>query len=340
MEKRMGSEADARAELDAITDDLVKKLHDKRSRWAELYGLIDRVESAGLWRAGGFRSMTKWLEDLSRRAGCQIQYLWRVKKAGRFYSAYEAAERAAGRDVAGVDDVQLGDEMLADIDRIAEGKPEKAREYVEAALSGDLTKARLKQMVRTAAGARRAARAKSQAAGVAEGEGSGGVDGATAADIVLALDNPAVFYSEEERTAHLLKGAIRRFCVLSEFPVQTGTADRARRMDALIIGNRGGTDQYECTLDSVEIKVTESDLRGDTKHLEYEPFADRCWFAVPAGLADAACEVAPDGWGVIVYDVPTKGVVVERAAAMRPGVMRSVTLATALLRLAPAMPMQ
>lgn len=322
-----------RAELDAITTDLLDKLHDKRSRWSELYMLIDKVESASLWRAGGFSSMTKWLEDLSRRAGCQIQYLWRVKKAGKFYKAYADAEQAAGRAVAPVDEVQLGDEMLANIDRISGGKPERAREYVAAALDGSLTKAKVKQMVKATAGARRAAKA----AAAAGEQSGGGVDGVTAADMILALDNPTLFYSAEERAAHLLRGARRSFALLAEFPVQTGTADRARRMDALVIGNRFGTDQYECTLDMVEIKVTESDLRGDTKHLEYEVFADRCWFAVPAGLADAAAELAPDGWGVIIYDSATGLASVAQPAELRPGVMRATTLATAALRLAPQM---
>lgn len=329
------TQAEQRAELDAITTDLLDKLHDKRSRWSELYLLIDKVESAALWQAGGFSSMTKWLEDLARRAGCQIQYLWRVKKAGKFYKAYADAEQAAGRQVAPVDEVQLGDEMLANIDRISGGKPDRAREYIAAALDGTLTKAKVKQMVKATAGARRAAKVKTEAADASTD--GGGVDGATAADVILALDNPALFYTEGERSAHLLRGARRSFALLAEFPVQTGTADRARRMDALVIGNRGGTDQYECTLDMVEIKVTESDLRNDTKHLEYEPFADRCWFAVPAGLADAAAEVAPTGWGVIIYDAATGTASVSQPAELRPGVMRATTLATVALRLAPQM---
>lgn len=317
-----------RAELDEIESDLLHKLHDKRSRWSELYMLMDKVESGSLWRAGGFSSMTKWLEHLARLAGCQIQYLWRVKKAGKFYKAYADAEQAAGRVVAPVDEVRLGDEMLADLDRISDGKPERAREYVAAALGGTLTKAKVKQMVKATASAKRTAKAAGK-------EQGGGVDGVTAADIMLALNNPGLFVEEWGEFVDEHHSRDGHFTILAEFPVQTGTSDHARRMDALAISQLTCIDMYSVGLDMVEIKVTENDLRRDTKHLEYEPFVDRCWFAVPLGLKDAALDAAPEGWGVIIYYSDKKWARVARRAEKLPGVMRSTTIATALGKMLP-----
>ena len=319
-------------ELDQITDELVHKLKDKRSRWSELYQLIARVEACQLWKSR-FKSMTKWLEDLARKAGCQIQYLWRVKKAGKFYSAYAEAEAAAGREAASVEDCGLGDEMLADIDRISEGKPEKAREYIGAAMAGELTKSKVKEMVRTTAGARAKAKGKPSPKHAAP---EGGADGATASDLLLAL-TPEVFYSSEQLGKHLLHGERRVWRVFSEFRVETGTSAHARRMDALVVSNAADKSQYDVCLDMVEIKVTESDLERDTKHLEYEPYADRCWFCVPESLSFKAEELAPEGWGVLVWSPVSKAVRVTRQAEVRRGLMRAVTLSTALVKSLPNM---
>lgn len=338
-EKRQQDEraAATAGELDEITAELVEDLRQKRAGWAEIYTRIARVESGELWRAAGYSSLTKWIEDLARRAGCQVQYIWRVKKAGKFYSAYAAAEAAQGRQAAPIEECGLGDEMLADLDRVADGDAAKAARYMGMALDGSLTKAKVKDMARTAAAARRAAKAVGQHADAPATAADGQVAAATAADILLALDSPALFYTADERGARLAPWQRRGFKLMAEFPANTGTADRARRMDALAIGPRSGVDQYECTLDMVEIKVSKSDLEHDTKHLEYESFADRCWFAVPADLVERAGELAPDGWGVIKYNPDTGAACIERAAELRPGVMRAQTLATALLRMLPPM---
>lgn len=329
-------EAAARRKLEEVTSELVEKINDRKARWAELYSLMAEVEGDQLWHAGGFRSMTKWMEELARIAKCNIQYLWRIKKAGGFYVRFAAAEKAAGREVVPVEELTLGDEMLADIDRVADGDEEKAREYIGAALDGTLTKSKVKDMVRATAGTRRKAREARKAAAAGEAPApAGGEDGATPGDIVLAL-KPEVFYGEDVAARHLLHGARRVWRVFSEFPVRTGTSDRARRMDALCMSNAGDDDQYDLMLDMVEIKVTFADLKRDTKHLEYENFADRCWFAVPESMSYAAVQACPDGWGVLVWSPVSRRLRVEVEAEALRGMLRAETMATALVKTLPA----
>lgn len=320
-----------KAELDDITARLVEKINDQTARWSALYGMIEEVEGQRLWEDGGFKSFTKWFEDLARRAKCNIQYLWRVKKAGSFYARYAEAERAAGRDAAPVSEVTLGDEMLADIDRISDGDPEKAHEYIAAALGGKLSKAKLRSMVKATAGARRKARAAKS--GDTDAAVHGGEDGCTAADIIIAL-RPEVLHPGASGR-YLMRGVRRVWQVFGELPVRTGTSDHARRIDALCVSNAGDDSQYDVALDMVEVKVTFDDLARDTKHLEYEPFVDRCWFAVPESMSHAAEEAAPDGWGVLVWSPVTRALRVVRNAEVRRGAMRAEVLATALVKALP-----
>lgn len=338
---------DARTEdLASATEELVGLLSGKARGWAEIYALISRVEEGRLWEAG-FRSMTKWVEDLARRAGCQVQYIWRVKKAGRFYAAYAARHP----DAPSADEVRIGDEMLADLDRVSEGDAERADAYVGAALRGEITKRKVKELVRATATRRRAARRSGGGAGAPAPAGGAA---ASAADVIAAITPQALFGAGDERASRrLARGERRVFQVLGEFPCGSATSDRARRVDAMVVTNIDagpgahglpGCAADAVTLHGIEVKVAKSDLLRDRKHLEYEAYCDFCWFAMPQSLyseveADAA-EWLSDGWGVLVLGDQEAGAgrlaVAVPAARNGRAVMRDVSMATALVRLAGA----
>lgn len=336
--------------LSEITDDLVDMLSEKRRRWAAIYELMEEVERKAMWKPEYF-SLTRWIEDLARRAHCQVQYLWRVKKAGRFYVQWEEERKRAGKPVPPLEDCPLGDEMLADIDRLTEGNPKRAELYLSAAMNGSLSKKRVKQLVRETKERRAGNRKRRKnamwqdwSALSADADQGGATDdgasaaGAVTADAVIMGLRPTLFHDRFDLSCPLQAGERRVWQVLTEFPVKTGSTAHARRMDALCISNAGtsAANQYDVVLDSVEVKVALSDLTRDTKHLEYEIYADRCWFAVPVDLEDKALELAPDGWGVLVLDGESE-LRVARKAQLKRGDMRGVTLATALVKTLPTM---
>ena len=317
-----------RGRLEELTAGLVEMLGAKQRRWADIYRSMVEVEDGGLWKDAGFHSFTKWMESLAREAHCQIQYLWRVRKAGRFYARYQEEQRVAGPEVPDMSDLPMGDEMLADLDRVTEGNPVRAAAYMSAALRGDLTKGEVKRIVAATSATRRAGSKR---------RGRDESSGVTAAEVLAAL-RPAVFLGEEVTARRMLRGERRVWWVAGEFPVPSGDADRARRIDAMVVTNADageGDDQYGVVLRAVEVKVAESDLRGDTKHLDYEAFADECYFAVPSNLEGLATELAPDGWGVVSYDTASMKARVAVPAERRPGAMRGVSMATALVKVLP-----
>lgn len=328
-------------ELERTTEELVGLLSGKARGWAEIYLLMARVEDAALWEAA-YPSMTKWVEDLARRARVQVQYLWRVKKAGRFYSAYLSRNPGAPP----MDEVRIGDEMLADLDRISEGSAERADAYVESALRGEITKRRVKEIVRATAESRKAARGDRGPAGGGRGA-SPAPQGPTATDVIAAIGPEALFGGDERLERRLLRGERRVFQVLGEFPCGCATSDHPRRIDAVVVTNidtgpgaRGlpGCPQDAVTLHGIEVKVSPGDLRRDAKHVEYEPYCDYLWMAMPASLYSAMREDSDgwlsDGWGVLVLG--DDGVMSVAVPARRNGnaTMREVAMATALVRLA------
>lgn len=344
-----------RQQLAEATDELVGLLSGKARGWAEIYRQISRVEEGRLWVAGGYGSMTKWIEDLARRAHVHVQYLWRVKKAGRFYSAYAARHQ----DAPPMSEARIGDEMLADLDRVSEGSDERADAYVAAALRGEITKSKVKELVR-ATSARRRARA-AMASGDASADTIGHeVDGAAtggasehparaqATDVLAAITPEALFGTTDERVGRrLLRSERRVFHVLSEFPIRSATSDHARRVDAMVVTNvdagQGAHGLPGCppdavTLHGIEIKVSELDLRRDTKHLEYEAYSDYLWFAMPASLYSAVAQDAgewlSEGWGVLVLGEDGRMSVAVPAQHNDCAAMRDVSLMTALVRMA------
>lgn len=299
-------------ELEAITTEVCGLLRGGSRRWSDIYLAMAHVQRDELWKVK-YHSFTDWVKNVAKEAKIQVSYLWRVRKAGAFYAEY--AERAAAAGVAhkALSEVEYGDEMLADVARICGKDKARADRIMAKITSGQLSKSDIKKMLKTVRTARDAA-ASQGADDARESSETDEVKQAKAAaeDILLAITPDALLGTDVlDNLPAPLDSERRIFDVLPEFPVKTGTSDHARRMDALVTTNIGvddihGCDQYGVVLHCVEIKVSKYDLMNDEKHLDYMPFADFCWLAVPAELAAEAEKLAePEGWGVLTYDSET-----------------------------------
>ncbi len=96
-----------------------------------------------------------------------------------------------------------------------------------------------------------------------------------------------------------------------------------------------GGDSYDLRLHNVEIKTSESDLKGDDKATEYADFVDYSWFAVPPHLVGIAREIKPSTFGIIAISKSGNNHVYEvvESSAYVPGMARMDTLQTALIKL-------
>jgi hypothetical protein len=69
--------------------------------------------------------------------------------------------------------------------------------------------------------------------------------------------------------------------------IQQGKKLQRRRMDAVAV-IRVNSHRYRPILAGIEVKVTASDLMNDKKVVEYLPYVDTFYLAVPAELVDVA----------------------------------------------------
>ena len=128
---------------------------------------------------------------------------------------------------------------------------------------------------------------------------------------------PASCFKEAPLAAQdVARGVTRLFFnqdlfALCEVPLPNG-----RRADMMALDNEG-------LITIVEIKVSRSDLLGDSKWIDYLGYCDRFYWAVPAGFDSSPLEGAgfhPDLCGLLVADR-------YDAAVVRPAPLRKLPAA-------------
>lgn len=330
--------------FDELDSHIVRELRGETDglTWTTLAAEINEVEARELWRQADppLRSMNAWVDSVCKRTGRVASYIYRIKKAARTYAGYAERKRAAGQEPVPLSDVTVTDRTLSEAATVCGRNHGRLDAMVDSLLDGQTRPAEVTRMLKhkterdRARGRKPPANARERDERAAAAPGEDEVRQATADEIVDAIV-PETFYGAGELGGFLYRGARRVFDVFPEFPVKTGGASRARRIDALVVSNVADADsQYEVRLAGIEVKVAKSDLVRDEKHIEYEPYVDASYFAVPAELEADAREVLPDGWGLFVY-AHGKLTMEEPARHMR-GEMREVTLATLVVRLAHA----
>lgn len=240
----------------------------------------------------------------------------------------------------GIQQTEVSPDTLVLIDKVADGNSAQVDELIEKAERGELKNKDLKDAWAVAkvrkleAGQAPTRKSKHQKkadvpdsaapadAGAADGEAGGAVtavsaeelakaqaekqaqeDAIAAAQVIHALDDSGWLRKLYNYDADPRKFDKPTFKLLREFPISTPTAAHARRIDALVVENFSIDPHVQdaVALHGIEVKVSESDLKRDTKMADYALYVDKFWIAVPdkKELLDAARGYLGEGWGLI-----------------------------------------
>lgn len=338
-------------DISQIENEIIDLMKIGSSRWVELYRLISRVEEKELFKP--FSSLTAWAVKLCEKGGFQLRELWRYKKAGQFYDEYAARQRAAGKDVKELEEIDtkkgsISPRNFERVIKIAAGDKKVADRLIKKVVTGKLRASELEQMWKSkkASGVKvktsrhdkyDSEREEDEASEVEDMDavvfGEENADPLptlhfgehiTATDIVQALLEDHEWLPENAVKRPYISDKYRLF---TEFPVHTGS-DSAGRIDALAVETIGSGSIDKVFLHGIEIKVDIHDLEHDIKMQEYPAFCDSFWIAVPETLREDALLFASersDDWGVLVIDQDAV-VTVVRSANIRHGLMRDKTL--------------
>ena len=330
--------------IEAIEKELLTLAHAETKRWQRTSILMMEVEQNELWSLkDNAKSFTQWVKALAQKAGVHESNFWRCLKAGRFYlkiskisempgsgeNSDTGTVTSSGRDsVPGTDseipnttnsgttagaetaipkienlppleNAEIAPETLELVEKITTAAPpEKAREIVKSALNGELSRQELRETWQTYRPAK---------AGNSRGKGTQkpAIDETkqTACSLIHTLAN-----DDKRQTIRKNLCGDTDYKLFSEVAVETGTTRNKRRIDAVLVANRGNRSHKsqsnkpynrELQFIGVEIKVSKSDLINDQKYTEYAPFVHQLWLAVPPELVATAQETAPDYVGIL-----------------------------------------
>ncbi len=318
--------------LDELVDELDKKTKKKTRNWVDVYMLLDRVEKEGMWTSE-YRSMTACIKGLAKRLGCSQQYLWRVRKAGRFYQKYEEYEKKERIPVTKpLRELHVGDEILASLDRLSAGDMNRASQYMHQVLKGDLTKNQIKGMLRAAMAVKREAPKRDDGRDTRHRS-------QLVADMVVGVTAKSLLSGDFASGDY----DRRTFQVLPDFPFDELTRSTdipPASSSLLVITNMDSGDPQMVHAYAVDIRTTYEEIR-QMRSSRIDEFVDGHCLAVPEEFEQEARECLPQRWSMMVWhknesgggeydDVPRR----LDPWPMRNGESRERTLSMALLRLA------
>ena len=309
-------------ELINIEKELNELVEKDRQNWSGFYILLKKVEDNRLWE-GTYNSFTAWIKHFANANKVQESVLWNRKKAGEIYQNYYARKLEKKEKVADIQSVDIAQDSLILIEKIARKDPELLDELTDKAINKELKKKDLQEAYRIIKAKRDAEeelRTELKKENISEEEKkkiTANIEDlktatTTAIDIVNALKkNEWLEVKKEGRKSFKDFYEQDKYKVFTEFPVFAGTTRHSRRIDALICENLT-EERWKLNLHAVEIKVSKSDLMNDHKYTEYADFTDFLWLAVPRELVDVALETKLDKCGILVIE-DEKVQVIEQA---------------------------
>lgn len=337
-------------ELRSIEEKLHTLVEKDKQNWSSFYLLIKKVEVERLWEES-HKSFTAWIKYLAYINKVQESVLWNRKRAGEIYQSYRSRKLEQNEDVAEVQNVDIAQDTLILIEKIARNNVQLQDELTDKAISKELKKKDLQEAYRVIKNQRnREKELKSELKDIRAMKGSDmntdsekvekleekiedvKKDIMTAVDILNALNNHK-WLSDVKTNKRSFEDFYKqdKFKVFGEFPVFSGTTRKSRRIDALICENLT-TERHNLNLHAVEIKVSKSDLLNDHKYVEYAEFVDYLWLAIPEHLLEYAVESKLNQCGILIMNDEKEIKMVEQAERLNP-FMREKCLETLALKL-------
>lgn len=309
-------------ELINIEKELNVLVERDRQNWSSFYLLLKKVEENKLWE-GAYNSFTAWIKHFANANKIQESVLWNRRKAGEIYQNYYARKLEKKEKVADIQNVEIAQDSLILIEKIARKDEELQKELIDKAINKELKKKDLQEayrIIKAKKDAEKELRAELKKDNISEEEKkkiTANIEDLksatlTAMDVVNALKkNDWLEVKKEGRKSFKDFYEQDKYKVFTEFPVFAGTTRNSRRIDALICENLT-EERWKLNLHAVEIKVSKSDLINDRKYTEYADFTDFLWLAIPEELIADAKETKLDKCGILVIK-DNKVQVIEQA---------------------------
>jgi len=270
--------------LEQIEANILSTVNDEKKTWVHLAELVAEVEKHQLF-SPSFKSLTAWINDLSKRGKFSVSLVWKSVKAMKSITALKAAGAiAADLDVneASMEHIELAHKINAH----AKMSDSMKADLLDKAISGNVSKAELRDVW---------SKTKPKPTGTKDKPLSTS-DGITAAGMLHGLRSQK---SDDEW------GKV--FAYKEELNIKSPTSERARRVDLGILTERG--------IVGFEVKISLNDLESDGKMGDYRTGTHALFVAVPPELVAQALKLVSDDIGVV--EVTVAGYTIRKRAIFK-----------------------
>lgn len=334
--------------LESIEDKISLILSDSMKSWVDLYLLLEQVREGKLYEPE-HRSFTAFIRHVADINNVHESILWQRRKAGKTYRRYQQIKEQQGKGAKAIEELKeskVSPETLELCQKIAQKDDEVFTTLVEKAINGEVTRDSLRQAYTTMrdkqieeairndlSNPERNKHEKDMQSMANDqkeltGQNKSQKDPLKTAEISLALDSSAWIRKfadilgtdriDEADIYNFARSGTGIFRSLSEFPVTSVTTRYDRKVDKAIFetitlaGHFLRT--YQISTHQVEIKVSKTDLKHDTKMQDYAQSFDYSWLCVPVELKEEALSVKPEKFGLLLYNFDNKKLTIEKTA--------------------------
>ena len=134
-------------ELISIEKELNTLVEKDRQNWSNFYLLMKKVEENRLWE-GYYNSFTAWVKHFANESKLQESVLWNRRKAGEIYQNHYARKLQKQERVSDIQTVDIAQDSLILIEKIARGKEPLQDELIDKAVKKELKKKDLQEAYR------------------------------------------------------------------------------------------------------------------------------------------------------------------------------------------------
>lgn len=259
----------------------IEPLINTQEYWVEVYKLLKIVEEQCLFESE-YPSFTAWLKSFSERYNVTLSLLWMQKKSGKFYENYCEYYKALSIPVTPLEKVKVVPYVLIMIEKITAGNMREAKELMDKAESGGLSRKELQTLWNLEKQEREKNGLPTKRINCHDEEEferisykNFNAQATTLSDIGSVLCNPLWLVPK--------KRAGRKYRLFTEFTKEI------LYKDAFLLAENytkpyNDLTKHKFNIHMIYVRLKEDELTEETSFPGYQDYADYYWLAVPYEL--------------------------------------------------------
>lgn len=276
-------------------------IKDKRS-WVRLFELIQEVELGALWKPEHL-SFTRWIRHLAYESGVTESLIWKRKKAGEIYSDYQKRAKKKGITVPRIEDVEVSPDNFELVEKISQGNKDIKDDLMDKVLHRELKRSDLVSAWKSVKTIRQnepgsiVKKNSHSEVGCSEDEKKIAL---SVSDIAISLTYSSwLDHFHDVNTDNFAVHSRKKvYKLLSNFSFYSSLSDRLHTIDFLVIENYTSK-PHQLNLHSIEVILTEEDLKRSFNSRHYQQHMNYLWIAIPSDLIEKIGSRISDDYGII-----------------------------------------